>query len=72
MPKTFELHYHISDNGDGSASVWFHLNEKEAEEADEAEEGWGESCNSSVTLMVKDDKLYYRESGDWVEVKCRV
>jgi len=38
----FRLHYHISNNGDGSASVHFHKTAKEAEKADEAQsEGWG-------------------------------
>jgi hypothetical protein len=40
----FKLHYHVSNNGDGSASVHFHETAEEAEKADsELEEGWGDS-----------------------------
>jgi hypothetical protein len=61
MPE-FELHYHLTNNGDGSASARFHQTEEEAEKADEAmDEGWGESSASSVRLKYEDGKIYFRE-----------
>lgn len=40
--KFFKLHYHISNNGDGSASVHLHQTQEEADKADEAmDEGVG-------------------------------
>lgn len=65
--KIFQLHYHISNGGDGSASVHFHKTAKEAADADEKMsedgEGWGESCNGSETLKFEDGKLYRSEFG---------
>jgi hypothetical protein len=50
----FKLHYHVSNNGDGSASVHLHESAEEAEKADEnEEEGWGESSASYVDLKVE-------------------
>ncbi len=58
----FELHYHVSNGGDGSASVHFHQSKQAATKADEdMEEGWGEPCNGSVKLKVEDGKLFFRE-----------
>ncbi len=44
----YKLWYRVQDNGDGSVSVIFHQNEKEAEAAEEQDiedggPGWGES-----------------------------
>lgn len=62
-----KLHYHISNNGDGSASVHFHQTYDEAVEADEKEsesgDGWGESCNGSVNLKVVDGQIFYEDYG---------
>lgn len=58
--KKFRLYYHISNNGDGSASACFHKTEQEAKKADEEmEEGWGESSASHVDLELVDGKLYF-------------
>ncbi len=58
--KLFKLHYHISNNGDGSASVCLHKTAEEAEKADsEMDEGWGESCNGDVDIKLENGKLYY-------------
>lgn len=69
----FTLPYHITNNGDGSASVKFHATRAEAEAADAAmDEGWGESCDGEVRLRVEDSKLFFSEytTGGyiWVEV----
>lgn len=76
----FELFYHCSNNGDGSASVHFHSSKEDAKIAEYAEdEGWGESSVNRVTLKVEDNKLYFYELlfnealrkfvYEWVEVK---
>jgi hypothetical protein len=50
----FKLHYHVSNNGDGSASVHFHETAEEAEKADsELEEGWGDSSASYIELKTE-------------------
>lgn len=73
--KNFELFYHISNQGDGSAAVYFHKTNKEAEKADEKmDEGWGEPCNGSLSLRLVEGKLYYEDSDDdcktiWIPVK---
>jgi hypothetical protein len=59
----FRLHYHLSNNGDGSASAHFHETAKEAEKADEQlDEGWGECCASYVELKVEDGKVFFKEN----------
>jgi D-alanine-D-alanine ligase-like ATP-grasp enzyme len=63
----FRLHYHCRSGGDGSVGVKFHKNEKEAIKAEEKDldvygEGWGEPSNSHVDLVIKDNKIYRRES----------
>jgi hypothetical protein len=61
----FILHYNVSNNGDGSASVHFHDNSEQAEAADEAqEEGWGESSASSLELQIQDGKIV-RKCTEW-------
>jgi hypothetical protein len=46
-----EVHYAVSNNGDGSVSVHFFKNAEEASKYDEdLEEGWGENCSSSEVL----------------------
>jgi hypothetical protein len=77
----FYLHYHISNNGDGSASLRLHPTGDAAEAADNAQqesgEGWGESSNGHVKLKLEDGALFYRsyERVDgkyqyvWIEVR---
>lgn len=62
----FKIHYHLQNNGDGSASVKLHPSLKEAEAQEEKDiedgrDGWGESCAGSVHLKVLDGKIYYRD-----------
>ncbi len=58
----FLLHYHISNNGDGSASVHFHSSEDEAKAADEKlEEGWGECCAGEVKIKLENNQVFYRD-----------
>lgn len=58
----FKLHYHITNNGDGSASINLHPTAEAAAEADaNMDEGWGEPCNGDVTLKIEDGRLYYQE-----------
>jgi hypothetical protein len=62
----FKLHYHVKNNGDGSASVEFHKTEKEADKScQDQEEGWGESSASHVLLGVREDGLIVRKTHDW-------
>lgn len=77
--RTFELPYWIENCGDGSASVNFCATQKEADDADENQqeegEGWGEPCSSSVTLKIKNGKLYFEGRDEnykvvWKELKC--
>lgn len=66
--KEFRLHYHISNNGDGSASVHLHPSADEASKADEEQnengDGWGEDCSSFKSIFVENGKLFYRK-GTW-------
>ncbi len=80
MKQEFKLHYWISNNGDGSASTRFVGTKKEAEKADENQqengEGWGEPCNSNVSLKYEDGKLFVESRDDnwkqiWVEVPMK-
>lgn len=49
--QSVTVHYAISNNGDGSASVHFFKTLEEAEKYEEnMDEGWGESCVSSEEL----------------------
>lgn len=69
--STFRLHYHLQNNGDGSASVVFHSSKKEAEDAEEKDleegrDGWGESCVSFVDLKVEGDQIV-RVEDEYVE-----
>lgn len=79
----FQLHYHVRNGGDGSASVEFHASKKDAESAEEQDienygEGWGEPSASSVDLKVLDGQLFYRddyydeEAGRFTERWCPV
>lgn len=64
----FKLHYHVSNGGDGSANVWFHRSNEEAEKADEdMEEGWGECSARDCVLKIEDGKLFYREYAETPE-----
>lgn len=57
----FRLHYHVSNNGDGSASVYFHSTAKKAEQEDETQaEGWGEPTASYVDLEIVGGKIVRR------------
>lgn len=57
----FDLHYHVSNNGDGSVCVNFHRTRKEAEEADANQaDPWGESSAETLRLKVEDGKIHYR------------
>lgn len=65
-----KLHYHVRNNGDGSASPVFHTSEAAAERAEEEDfeetgEGWGESCVGNVDLEIVDGKICLVES-KWV------
>lgn len=62
MTKRFKLHYYIRNCGDGSASVHLCKSAEEARKLDEESqesEGWGESSNSSETIIERDGKLYF-------------
>jgi len=62
----FKLYYNLRDNGDGSVGADFYQTEKEAEEAAENCEGFGEPCNGEITLEIIDGKIYYRQySENW-------
>lgn len=66
--KFFKLHYHISNNGDNTASVHLHRTKEEADKADEEMgDGWGESCSGYETIKLEKGKLFYKEwkSGVW-------
>ena len=80
MAKTFQFHYFISNNGDGSASLQLQPSAEAAEKADsEQSEGWGEPCNGTETLKVDGNKLFYQDNQYneskkkyetvWVEIK---
>jgi len=61
----FRLHYHLQNNGDGSASARFHETAEQAEKADEElEEGWGECCASYIELKVEKGQIFYKEN-EW-------
>ena len=66
-----KLWYHVDNNGDGSASVHFNLNEKNATKADEKQtEGFAESTVGSVEFAVRGGKLFFRHTADvWREVE---
>ncbi len=58
----YRLHYHVSNNGDGSASVRFHKTNKAAEKADESQsEGWGEPSAGHLDLEIQDGKIVRKE-----------
>ena len=59
--KIFELHFDISNNGDGSASIRMHPTKEAAEKAAENEEGWGEPLNDSIKLKLEDGKIFYED-----------
>lgn len=59
--KSFKLPYRVSNGGDGSVSVHFHVSEQAAEKEEEGDsEGWGESSVSSVNIKVEDGKLFFQ------------
>lgn len=74
----FRLFYRVINGGDGSAIVEFHPTKAAAEfaEAEEEEEGWGESSVGSVQLTLAGDqlsfsKLVYDEAAkkyEWVPI----
>lgn len=59
--QSVEVHYAISNNGDGSASILFFKTAEEASDYDEAMsengDGWGESCDGSETLYFDKDGI---------------
>lgn len=58
--RKFVLPYHISNNGDGSASVHFHATIKDAEKAEAGmNEPWGEDCASSKDLYLDENGLFF-------------
>lgn len=80
MTKEVELYYHISGNGDGSASLELHKTKKQAEKADEEQHEWGgfaESTVSSIKLKIENNKIYRQEFTEvkgkwqyiWIEIK---
>lgn len=57
---TYEIPYFVNNGGDGSANVYFPQSEKVAEEADENQsEGWGEPSTGTLTIVIKDGKVFY-------------
>ncbi len=66
--KRYTLGVWCSNNGDGSASAVFEQNrataEQKCDQQAENGDGWGENSASEVTLVVKDDGLYFEKS-DW-------
>lgn len=73
----FVLPFHITNNGDGSASVKLHPTLAEAEKAEEEmSKGWGESCAGTLRIKVEGKKLYYHNThwagnkyvSKWIEV----
>ena len=75
MSDKFLLHYHVSNNGDGSASSRFHRTAEDAEAADEAQndsgDGWGESSAGVVELEIQDGKIV-RKTHEWDGKKHKV
>lgn len=83
MDKTFTLPYWVENGGDGSANVHFTSTLENAEKKCAAQsengDGWAESSASTISLKVKDGKLFflvnrYDEKKKklidiWVEVK---
>ena len=59
--KEVQLHYHIENNGDGSASAKFHPTREEAERAEEMDEGWGEPCVGSLKLGIVNGEICYKK-----------
>lgn len=62
--KRFYLNYHVSNNGDGSATPRFHTSKADAKQAErvaleEFGEGWGESCVGYVTLRIHGDNIQF-------------
>lgn len=57
----FELFYNVINCGDGSVSVEFTQKKKSDDEFEDNDEyGWSEDSSGSVRLMVKDNKLFFR------------
>jgi hypothetical protein len=62
---TVEVHYAISNGGDGSVSVHFFKTAEEAEEYDkQMDEGWGEPCNRSEYLYFDKDGILINADED--------
>lgn len=64
MNKKFKLHYFIHNCGDGSAAIELCESAEQAEERDEEaqeDEGWGESSNDSIQLILEDGKLFFQD-----------
>lgn len=60
---TVEVHYAISNNGDGSVSVHFFKTAEEASKFDEdQDEGWGEPSDSSEILHFDKDGILINSS----------
>lgn len=56
MPRTIEFWSYPQNCGDGSVYVRYFHTKKAAEKYEEKQdEGWGECCVSSVTLILNDD-----------------
>lgn len=70
-----QLHYWISNNGDGSASIQLAKSAEQARKEDEKQsrdgEGWGEECTGSVELKTENGKIFYADSqwkgGKWIQ-----
>ena len=63
-----KLHYSISNNGDGSASVHFYGTAEEAEQADEdASEPFAEDTAGYLSLEVENGKVYF-DAGKYEKV----
>lgn len=53
--------YHISNGGDGSASIELHPTREAADKADEEmEECWGEQCSGTLEIEIEDGKVFYQ------------
>jgi hypothetical protein len=61
MSIEFELTYRVRDNGDGSASVLFYKEESEAQKSEEDDDQPFCESIGSLTLKVKDNKLFFRD-----------
>lgn len=75
--KIIRLYYRVQDCGDGSVSVRWYKEEKEAEDAEEHDieeggNGWGESSVNSIRLEIDDEgnllnKTKREENPDWYD-----